>query len=84
MYQLRIGMKFYNFDSAKEAYLYYLNNFATKEDFEYYKKISEKDLKDCADDEKLIGCMFDNVFNPSHHIYEVGKRKDGQIFYRSL
>lgn len=77
MYQLRIGMKFYNFDSAKKAYLYYLDNFATKEEFKYYKKVSGRDLKDCADDEYLIGCMFDNVFNPLYHLYKVEKRENG-------
>ena len=48
-----------------------------EEDFDYYKKIDGKDLRECSDNEALIGCIFDNVFSPSHHLYKVVKRKDG-------
>ena len=36
-YELWIGKVDYHFSTVKEAYLYYLEYFATKEDFEYYK-----------------------------------------------
>lgn len=84
MYELRINNKFYSFDTVKEAYLYYLDNFATEEDFDYYKKIDGKDLRECFDNEALIGCIFDNVFSPSHHLYKVVKRKDGYEVYKTL
>lgn len=84
MYELRINNKFYSFDTAKEAYLYYLDNFATEEDFDYYKKIDGKDLRECSNNEALIGCIFDNVFSSSHHLYKVVKRKDGQEVYKIL
>ena len=88
MYELRINNKFYSFDTVKEAYLYYLDNFATENQpfvvTEPYKKIDGKDLRECSDNEALIGCIFDNVFSPSHHLYKVVKRKDGYEVYKTL
>ena len=78
-YELWLGKEGYHFDTAKEAYLYYLDHFATKEDFEYYKICADKELKDIADDPELIGMVFENVFEDGHHIYKVVKRADGQI-----
>lgn len=78
-YELRIGKEDYHFNTAKEAYLYYLEHFATKEDFEYYKQCSGKELKDIADNPELIGMVFENVFEDNHHIYKLVKRADGQI-----
>jgi len=78
-YELWLGKEGYHFDTAKEAYLYYLEHFATKEDFEYYKICADKELKDIADDPELIGMVFENVFEDGHHIYKVVKRADGQI-----
>lgn len=83
-YELWVGKKVYHFNTAKEAYLYYLENFATKEDFEYYKECAKKDLKDIADNTKLIGMVFDNVFNEKHHIYKVYKRLDGRVTRESI
>ena len=78
-YELWIGKADYHFNTAKEAYLYYLEHFDTKEDFEYYKQCSDKELKDIADNTKLIGMVFENVFENNRHIYKVVKRADGQI-----
>lgn len=72
LYELWIDGKIIPFESSKEAYLYYLNNYATEEDFKYYKDCTNglKSLFDNADDEKLIRMMFDNVFNSKHYIYK--------------
>lgn len=78
-YEIWTGEKRYCFDTIKEAYLYYLKNFATKEDFDYYKECCGKSLEDIADDEELIGYAFDNVFNEYHHLYKVTMRNDGKI-----
>ena len=78
-YEIWIDKNIYRFDTIKEAYLYYLNNFATKKDFKYYKKCANKDLKDIVDNAELISLVFDNVFNQKHHIYQVFDREDGQI-----
>jgi len=76
-YEIWIGKRIIPFPSAKEAYLYYLNNFATKEDFEYYRECAKKELTDVSE-ERIIGMIFENVFNEKHHIYKV-KQQDGQI-----
>ena len=78
-YEIWVGKDTYRFDTAKEAYLYYLDHFATKEDFEYYKDCAKKDLRDIADNTNLIGLVFDNVFNEKHHIFQVLEREDGQV-----
>lgn len=78
-YELWIGKVDYHFNTVKEAYLYYLEHFATKEDFEYYKECAGKDLKDIADNPELIGMVFENVFNEKHHLYKLIKRSDGKI-----
>lgn len=84
-YELWLGKEgYYHFDTAKEAYLYYLERFATKEDFEYYKICAGKELKDIADDPELIGMVFENVFEDGHHIYKVVKRADGQILREQI
>ena len=83
-YELWVGKEIYHFDTAKEAYLYYLEHFATKEDFEYYKDCSGKNLREIADNPKLIGMVFENVFEVDHHIYKVVKRADGQILRKQL
>lgn len=67
------------FNTAKEAYLYYLDNFATAEDDEYYVECCGSHLIDVADDIELIGCVFKNVFNANHHLYYVTRRPDGQL-----
>jgi hypothetical protein len=77
-YELWIEGAMYSFDTIKEAYLYYLEHFATKEDFEYYKQCAKRDLKDNADNPQLIVLMFENVFNEKHHLYRVVKRVDGK------
>ena len=78
-YELMIGKSDYHFSTVKEAYLYYFEHFATKEEFEYYKQCSGKELKDIADSPELIGMVFENVFEDNHHIYKLAKRADGQI-----
>lgn len=77
-YELWIEKEGYHFRTLKEAYVYYLKHFATKEDFEYYKDCAGKDLKDIADNDKLIGMVFENVFNQKHHVYKLQKR-NGKI-----
>lgn len=83
-YELRIGEVDYYFNTAKEAYLYYLEHFATKEEFEYYKQCSGKELKDIADSPELISMVFENVFEDNHRIYKVVKRADGRIFRKRI
>ena len=83
-YELWIDKEKFFFESAKEAYLYYLFRFATKEDFDYYRDCAKKELKDIADDEQLIGMVFDNVFDEKHHIYKAYKRSDGQVIRDKL
>jgi len=83
-YELMIGKSDYHFSTVKEAYLYYLEHFATKEEFEYYKQCSGKELKDIADNPELIGMVFENVFEDSHHIYKLAKRTDGQILRKKI
>lgn len=78
-YELWIDKAGFHFDTIKEAYLYYLEHFASKEDFEYYKECSGKDLKEIADNPLLIGMVFENVFPEKHHLYKVIKAKDGRI-----
>lgn len=67
------------FNTAKEAYLYYLDNFATPEEDEYYVECCGKHLREVADNERVIGCVFRNVFNIKHHLYRVTRRHDGQL-----
>lgn len=69
----------YSFTSGKEAYLYYLDNYATQEDFEYYNECSGKSLYDIADNDKLIASMFRNVFDEKHHLYIIVKNKEGTV-----
>jgi hypothetical protein len=83
-YELWLDKEGYHFDTVKEAYLYYLDHFATKEDFEYYKECANKDLREIADDINLIGMMFENVFNEKHHIYKLCKRSDGYVCRDSI
>lgn len=83
-YELRIGEVDYHFNTAKEVYLYYLEHFATKEEFEYYKQCSGKELKDIADSPELISMVFENVFEDNHRIYKVVKRADGRIFRKPI
>ena len=78
-YELRIEDNSYFFHTAKEAYLYYLKNFATEEDYEYYRNCANRELEDIADNERLIGMVFENVFNDKHHIYKQYVREDSQI-----
>ena len=74
----------YVFNNSKEAYLYYLKNYATQEDFEYYKECCNKNLYDIADDENLIASVFRNVFNLKHHLYFVTKNKNGTLIYKEI
>lgn len=82
MYELWItddngNLNTYSFETVKEAYLYYLDNFATTDDFEYYKNCCGRDLRENVDDIHLIACMFDNLFNERHFIYKVEKNSVG-------
>lgn len=83
-YELWLGKEGYHFNTMKEAYLYYIEHFATKEDFEYYKDCAGKDLKDIADNPELIGMVFENVFNEKYHLYKVIKRSDGKILREQI
>ena len=78
-YEIWIDKDIYHFDTVKEAYLHYLDHFATEEDFEYYKDCAKKDLRDIADNTNLIGLVFENVFDEKHHIYQIFEREDKQI-----
>jgi len=83
-YEFWLDKEGYHFDTVKEAYLYYIEHFATKEDFEYYKDCAGKDLKDIADNPELIGMVFENVFNEKHHLYKLIKRTDGKILREQI
>ena len=82
-YEIWIDKNFYHFDTAQEAYNFYLDYFATKQDFKYYKEICGKDLRE-INSEKDIKNIFDNVFNPRQHIYKVFQREDGQVCRYSI
>lgn len=80
-YEIFTPLGFEHFDTAKEAYIYYLDHFATPEDFDYYKECTKgkRTLRDNANDVQLIQMMFDNVFYEKHHIFKVERRADGQV-----
>lgn len=61
----------FDFDSLAEAYIYYVDNFATPEDDNYYFGCCGMHLKDIDINSRLVDCMFRNVFNQKHHLYEV-------------
>lgn len=73
--------RIYHFDTVKEAYLYYLDHFATEKDFKWCESCgtSREKMRTFADDPQLVQCQFDNVFNERHHIYIVKFREDGQL-----
>lgn len=68
----------FEFDSSKEAYLFYLDHYAAQEDFTYYKECCGMSLYDIADD-KRIAAVFRNVFSPKHHLYCIVKNKAGTL-----
>lgn len=72
------------FNTAKEAYLYYLDNFATPEEDEYYFSCCGQHLVEIADNNRLIGCVFRNVFNEQHRLYFVSRNYDGTISKEDL
>lgn len=65
MYRINIrvdgAFKYYDFPSVDEAYSFYLSNYATTDDYTYYKNCCGVDLKDVtrADIKDMI---FRNVF----------------------
>jgi len=77
-FELRVNDKIFHFETAREAYLFYLKNFAESEDFTYYKDCAGIELESVTD-EKIIFSIFENVFNKKHHLYKWVKRPDGKF-----
>ena len=67
-----------DFDTVKEAFVYYLDNIAEDSDIEYYQQLTGKNIYDVTEKD-IIFSIFENVFDVKHHLYEVIRRADGQI-----
>lgn len=74
----------YVFDSVKDAYLFYLNTYATSDDFKYYSDCCGKSLYDIADNNNLIASAFRNVFGLKHFLYAVTTDDLGNVTHKEV
>lgn len=59
--------------------MFYVDNYAKQEDFDYYRECCGKSLYDIADNDKIIASVFRNVFDAKHHLYIIMKNKAGTL-----
>lgn len=50
------------FESVKQGYYYYLDNYSTQEDYDYYYNLCKTNLRDVTDEEIMLA-IFRNVFS---------------------